>query len=186
MPSTMVTDEDLLLGLAAEILRSRGTMQLRAWGNSMLPSLWPGDLLTIQSVTHEEAVPGDVVLVLRNKRFFIHRLVEKQGVQACLSLITRGDAMPDRDPPSAASQLLGRVAVVRRGDRSFVPKRRVSPLHSALAWTLRHCDRLRTLALRIHAVRQRASPMRAERFFQATLGAKRAIPSSDPSRVFHQ
>ena len=186
MPSTMGTDEDPRLGLAVEVLRRHGTMQLRARGNSMLPSLWPGDVLTIQSVTCEEAVPGDVVLVLRNKRFFIHRLVEKQGVQGCLSLITRGDAMPDRDPPCAASQLLGRVAVVRRGDRSFVPNRRVSPLHSALAWTLQNCDSLRTLTLRIHAARQRVGPMRARRFFRAALGAQRVIPGRDPSRGFHQ
>jgi signal peptidase I len=184
MPSTTEAHEDPMLVLAAEILRRRGTIHLRAWGNSMLPSLWPGDLLTIQCATDEDVVPGDIVLVLRNRRFCIHRFVEKQGVQGCLSLITRGDAMPDRDPPCAASQLLGRVAVVRRGDRSFVPNRRVSPLHSALAWTLRRCDRLRTLTLRIHAARQRVGPMRAERF--SALGAKSAIPSSDPYRMFHQ
>ena len=33
--------------MAAEALRSWGTLKLRATGISMLPALWPGDLLTV-------------------------------------------------------------------------------------------------------------------------------------------
>ena len=111
MPAAPETPEDPKLGLAAEILRCRGTIHLKAWGASMLPSVWPGDLLTIQSAAHEEVVPGDIVLVLRGKRFFVHRTVEIQRGRDCFSWITRGDAMPHNDPPAAASELLGRVAV---------------------------------------------------------------------------
>jgi len=144
-----------MLLLAAEILRGGGTVHVKAWGNSMLPTLWPGDLLTIQRAAFEELLAGDIVLVLRNGRFFIHRFVEKQEVQDRLSVVTRGDAMPDSDPPASASQLLGRVAVVRRAERIFVPARRVSPFHSALAWALCHSDRIRTLTLRMHEARRR-------------------------------
>ena len=129
----------------------------------MLPSLWPGDLLTIQSAAYDEIAPGDIVLVLRDDRFFIHRLVERRLGQDCLLWITRGDAMPHNDPPAAASELLGRVASIRRGNRSFVPSRRVSPLHSALAWMLCHWDRFRSLALRIHAAMSAGRSDRAAR-----------------------
>lgn len=142
--------ENPKLDLAAEMLRGHGTVHLKAWGTSMLPSVWPGDLLTIQGAAHDEVVAGDIVLVLRDSRFFVHRLVEMRPSQDCDSLITRGDAMPDNDPPAAASELLGRVAGIRRGDRSFVPNRRVSPLHSALARALRRWGRFRSLTLRIH------------------------------------
>jgi len=136
------------------MLRGGGTVQLKAWGSSMLPSVWPGDLLTIQSAAHDEVVPGDIVLVLRDHRFFVHRLLETRPVKDRLLWITRGDAMPQDDPPAAASELLGRVAGITRASRSFVPSRRVSPLRFALAKMLCHSDRLRVLALRIHAARQ--------------------------------
>lgn len=142
--------ENPKLDLAAEMLRGHGTVHLKAWGTSMLPSVWPGDLLTIQGTARDAVVPGDIVLVLRDNRFFVHRLVEVRPSQDCDSLITRGDAMPDNDPPAAASELLGRVAGIRRGDCSFVPSRRVSLLHSALARALSRWGRFRGFALRIH------------------------------------
>ena len=156
MASILEAREDPKIRLAAEMLRDYGKVRLKAWGASMLPSVWPGDLLTIQSAGHDEVVPGDIVLVLRGDRFFIHRLVERRQDRDCISWITRGDAMPHDDPPAAESELLGRVAGIRRGHRNFVPSRRVSLLHSALASMLRRWDRFRCLALRIHAARQQA------------------------------
>jgi hypothetical protein len=157
MQSILEAGKDPKLGLAAEMLRGRCSVQLTAMGTSMLPSVWPGDRLTIQSVTHDEAVPGDIVLVLRDKRFLIHRLVEKRQDQDGISWITRGDAMSHNDPPGAASELLGRVAGVRRGRRSFVPGRRVALFDLALGWMLCRWDRARSLALRIHAARLQGS-----------------------------
>jgi signal peptidase I len=159
MPQMPKDPEDQKLGLAAKMLRSRNTVRLRAWGASMLPSVWPGDLLTIESAACDEVVPGDIVLVMREHRFVVHRLVEMQRDQGRVSWITRGDAMPNNDPPAAASELLGRVASIHRAQRSFVPSRRVSPLRSALAWMLCRWDRFRNLALRIHAVRLQPSPI---------------------------
>jgi Peptidase S24-like len=156
MASILEAREDPKLLLAAETLRDCGKVRLRAWGTSMLPSLWPGDLLTIQSAAYDEVVPGDIILVLRNDRFFIHRLVERRQDRDCISWITRGDAMPHNDPPAAASELLGRVAGIRRGHRNFVPSRRVSLIHSALASMLCRWERFRSLALRIHAAREQA------------------------------
>jgi signal peptidase I len=156
MPSLQKAREDPKLGLAAEVLRGQGTVHLKAWGTSMLPAVWPGDLLTIQRLAHDEVVPGDILLVLRDNRFFVHRLVEMQPGQDCDSLITRGDAMPDNDPPVAALDLLGRVAGIRRGDRSFVPSRRISLLNLAIARMLCRWGRVRSLALNIHAARLQA------------------------------
>ncbi len=117
---------------------------------SMLPAVWPGDRLTIQRAVYDEIAAGDIVLVLRDHRFFIHRLVGWQLGRDGLLSVTRGDAMPQDDPPAAASEVLGRVASIRRGNRSFVPGRRVSMLHSTLAWMLCRWSRFRSLALRIH------------------------------------
>jgi len=153
MPHTLEAREDPKLGLVAEMLRCRGSVQLKAWGMSMLPSLWPGDLLTIQGAAYDEVAPGDIVLVMCSDRFFVHRLVERHRDQHRPLWITRGDAMPRNDPPAAASELLGRVAGIHRGNRSFVPSRRVSLLDSALAWMLCRWGRFRSLTLRVHAAR---------------------------------
>lgn len=148
--------EDAKLVLAAEMLRRQGTVQLKAWGTSMLPAVWPGDVLTIQHIAHDEAAPGDIALVLRDGRFFVHRLVEVHRGENRSSWITRGDATPDNDPPAAAFELLGRVAGICRGKRSFVPSRRISLPSFAMAWMLCRWGRFRGLALNLHAARWQA------------------------------
>ena len=144
--------EDLKLNLAIETLRRRGGVRSRARGMSMLPSLWPGDLLTIQAANQDEVIAGDIVLVMHEKRCFIHRLVEIQIFEKGIRLLTRGDAMPHGDPPACA-ELLGRVIRVQRADCSFVPSSRVSLVHSAAAWILCRSGRCRSLAMRFHAAR---------------------------------
>jgi hypothetical protein len=184
MSHTPENCEDPKLGLAAEMLRSRNTVFLKAWGASMLPSVWPGDLLTIESAACDEVVPGDIVLMMRDNRFVVHRLVERRRDQDRFSWITRGDAMPHNDPPAAGSELLGRVACVCRSNRSFVPSRRVSPLHFALARMCRW-DRFRNLALRIHAARLLAGPTFGALSVRAVFTEARGICGISPSRSSH-
>jgi hypothetical protein len=148
--------QGLKLDLVAGALRSRGAVHLKAWGMSMLPAIWPGDTLTIQGAAYEEIVPGDIVLVLRDNRIFIHRLVEKlsEKKQGCAlpGLITKGDSVPHCDPAATASDLLGRVIGISRANRSFVPRQQISRAHSSLAWVLCRSARFRSLALRVHAL----------------------------------
>ncbi len=186
MPSRPEDRDDPKLGLATEMLRCYGTVYLKAWGTSMLPSVWPGDLLTIQSAAYDEVVPGDIVLVLRMNRVFVHRLIERRQSQDRVSWITRGDALPHNDPSANASELLGRVVGIRRGDRSFVPSRRVSPFHSALARMLCRWDRCRNLTLRVHASCLQAGTTRTGQFLRAVFGAVRGIPGISPSHTSHQ
>ena len=63
--------------LVAEALREWGVLKIRATGVSMLPTLWPGDLLTIHSRQLEEIEPGEIVLYRRRGRFF-HPPLPKQ------------------------------------------------------------------------------------------------------------
>jgi hypothetical protein len=154
MPLTPDPHIDGKLDLVAETLRSNGTIQLKAWGASMLPSLWPGDLLTIQAAKRHEFAAGDIALILRDNRFFIHRLFAMRKTENRFEWITRGDAMPQSDPPVALSELLGRVIRIRRGNRNLVPSPRVSIFDSLLAWMLCRSDQVRNLALHIHSMRR--------------------------------
>lgn len=153
MPLTPEGREDLKLGLAVEALRLCGTVRLTAWGASMLPSIWPGDLLTIETVTLDQLIPGDIVWVRYNQRCYIHRLISKHPAENSTRFITRGDAMPRNDPSVAPAELLGRVMNVQRGNRSFVSSRRALLGHLAVGWILCRSDLLRQLVLRLHTAR---------------------------------
>jgi signal peptidase I len=151
MPGLTEVRENHKLELAKEVLSSGGAIRLRALGTSMLPSIWPGDVLRIESKLGEDFVPGDIVLVARDPRFVVHRLVEKRNSQ----WITRGDALPQNDPPVADSQLLGKVFTIHRKSRTITPSPRLKPVIRLLTWTLRHSNSARNIALRIHSIQQR-------------------------------
>lgn len=140
--------------LAAGVLASGGTVKLRALGSSMLPTLWPGDVLTIESAARLAPVPGDIVLTLQNQRPFIHRVEEMRSFNGRLQWITRGDAVPQSDPTVEGVELLGRVSAIHRHSRVIVPSRRLSSAVRLLAWMLCHWNRFRSLCLRMHAWRQ--------------------------------
>ena len=171
--------EDLKLNLAVESLRRRGEARLRARGMSMLPSLWPGDLLTVQAVSLDEVTVGNIVLVMREKRCFIHRLVKLQVFEKGVYFVTRGDAMPHCDPPASA-ELLGRVIRVQRANRSFVPSSRISRVRSAAAWILCRSGHCRSLAMRFHTARLRGLGLIAYRSSDSYARAHRTLDVSVP------
>jgi hypothetical protein len=147
MPFTTEAHEVHKLELAAEVLGSGSAIRLQAFGTSMLPSIWPGDILHIERKAANETAPGDIVLVLRGGRFFVHRLLEKRGCE----WITRGDSLPQNDPPVAEAQVLGRVSLIHRVTGVIVPKPRLSVVGRTLASLLCRWDWFRNLALRIHS-----------------------------------
>jgi hypothetical protein len=146
MPGSLVPCEQKF-SLAAEVVRSFGKIRLRVSGTSMLPALWPDDLLTIQSAPSDSIVPGDIALCLRDGRFFVHRVISKSTQAGRETLITRGDAQPGVDPCIFAESLLGRVVEVRRADRFIIPSRRWRQLHRLAGLALCHFDTVRGLAL---------------------------------------
>jgi phage repressor protein C with HTH and peptisase S24 domain len=142
----VMTEAGPRLDLAAEVLRAGGRLRLRALGSSMLPSIWPGDVLCIERKPGEEIVPGDIVLVARGGRFFVHRLLEK-----CDSgWVMRGDSLPQNDEAVAEVQVLGKVSAIHRKGRVVPASTRISRLNRGLAWMLCRWDLLRNVALRLH------------------------------------
>ena len=119
----------------------------------MLPTLWPGDCLTIQSHSIEEVQPGDLVLYARDGRFFVHRVTRKCRLGEETFLITRGDCMNEEDPPVEKRDLLGKVTEIDRHGSRIMPRRKLSPLQLFTAWLLCHCNLLLRAALRVHADR---------------------------------
>ena len=150
------TSGEATSSLVAEVLHSWGTLQLRATCMSMLPSLWPGDLLTIRSQEFEQVQVGEMALYLRQGRFFIHRVVRKSILGGKPVLITRGDCMSQDDPPVGDAELLGTVTMIGRDGACLVPARRLELPSLILAHLLCHCDLFRRVVLRLHAARRDA------------------------------
>jgi len=110
--------------LAAEVLRSFGTLRFEATGWSMLPMVWPGDTLVVERVNHDQVQIGDVVLVGGEGRLRAHRVVFVAEDSGNRRWITRGDAMPAPDRFGMEHELLGRVSyLIRAGKRIALPPR---------------------------------------------------------------
>src|ERR1700675_3075390 len=87
------------------------TMRLRVFGESMLPAIWPGDVVEIESCSLENVQAGEIVLAQRNDRLVMHRLLAHCGQN---NFLLRGDSVACPDPPFPSQALLGRL--VRRAD----------------------------------------------------------------------
>ncbi len=109
---------DSARSMAAEVLQSSGVLRLGVTGSSMLPTLWPGDIVTLVAIADEPQV-GEIILFQRRDQFVIHRVIRMASSAGQTQITTRGDCMDDEDSAIAASEVLGRVATVRRGAREF-------------------------------------------------------------------
>lgn len=147
--------EDVILELAAEILRSHGRLQSAASGSSMLPSIFPGDVLVVSRASVCSVRCGDIVLFFRGGRFCAHRLVGKAEESGRRSLITRGDALLKNDFPVAEHELLGRVTGVIRGGRHIELGAHLDASGRLLRSTLRRSHGAVRWLLRWHSLRTR-------------------------------
>jgi hypothetical protein len=151
----VTSPEDVQRLLAVETLRRFGSLRIRVLGSSMLPSLWPGDEVTVAAVVPEQLQRHDLVMFTRDGSIGVHRFLGPAGKGAD-EVLTHGDAMPGPDEPLLPEQTLGRVVSIRRAGRSLEPQRSRAWLHRAVGNVLCRNDRLRGLALRLHAARCRA------------------------------
>jgi Peptidase S24-like len=147
--------------LVADALRNghlRQGVRLRVHGESMLPTLWPGDIVEIAGCSFEDVQPGEIVLARREGRLFLHRLVASCQLDG---FVLRGDSMPGPDPPFPSEALLGRL--VRRTDETGVVSASAPALRPsfganalgrkwscALGMLFCHCGVARRLALKLH------------------------------------
>jgi signal peptidase I len=138
--------------LAAEALRSSGTLKLQVTGWSMLPSIWPGDTLMVESVDRHAVSEGDMVLFARDRRLFAHRVVANHSGDG--RLLTRGDAMPAPDLPISDGELLGKVSRILRNGRWHEPSRRLRFTERAVAALVRGSEIGARVVVGLHGVQQ--------------------------------
>lgn len=133
--------------LAMEVLRHAGRLRLRVRGESMLPALWPGDIAEIEAASLADISAGDVVLALREGRFFLHRFLSRRHNE---TFLTRGDSMPRPDPEFPSAALLGRLVKVERHGQKLPVPTPTRPWSRMLGLLFCYCSPARRLALSVH------------------------------------
>ncbi|HVO61379.1 MAG TPA: signal peptidase I [Terriglobales bacterium] len=114
------------LELVADVLRSGCPVRIRVSGTSMLPSIWPGDVLAVCGCQPSKIVLGDIVCFARSARFVVHRVIKISSMDRRTVWLTQGDSMARADEPFTEEQLLGKVVAIRRNARVFYPSWRQS------------------------------------------------------------
>lgn len=99
--------------LVADVMRCFGQVQLEVVGTSMLPSVWPGDIVTVNRCNPADLLPGQIVLCFCDQGpLVVHRLAGK--IDNCF--LTRGDSVRHYDRPFGEDEILGQtVTIVRDG-----------------------------------------------------------------------
>ena len=141
--------------LAEKTLRLFGSLRLRVTGFSMLPSVWPGDVLLIRRLQIDQVYAGDIVLFARHGRLIAHRVVCKTDDLEAPRLITRGDALPSQDSPISPAQLLGKVSGILRAGEWVQPARGLSFGARTVAMLVSRSGRVAAILARLRASRCR-------------------------------
>jgi Peptidase S24-like len=153
--SALPSSEQVRLDLAAEVLRRFGEVRFIARGSSMIPSIFPGDLLIVRSQRIADSCCGQIVLCLREGRFWAHRLIRKWRQGSGFVFATRGDALPQEDPAVGESQMLGRVTSIVRYGQPMDLARMETISAKVLRWGVRHSSAIAKTILRQHSLRLR-------------------------------
>ncbi|MGC0420026.1 S24/S26 family peptidase [Embleya sp. AB8] len=102
---------ELLRGALASV----GRAKLRTSGESMLPTIRPGTVITLVDRPFGEVVPGDVTVAVIGRKLITHRVVDR----AAGGLLTLGDNLPLIDPVMRPDDYL---AVVPEYHRVVLPR----------------------------------------------------------------
>lgn len=157
--------------LVVDSLRTGGRLRLQVHGESMLPILWPGDVVEIKSCSLGDVMPGEIVLASRAGRLFLHRFMGRSQN----GFVLRGDSMPHPDPQFPDEALLGRLV-----SRSQEPEQEATeqarpalplrPWAWAMGWLICFFAPARRLALMLHD----RSKRNARKMNRTELNASRA------------
>jgi len=155
LAETQQSKQEARLDLAAEVLQRFGEVRFVAHGGSMIPAIYPGDLLTVRSESVANARCGEIVLFLLGGRFFVHRMIRKWPERNRVVFSTSGDALTQEDPSVDGSQLLGRVTSVLRRGRLVKLAAHANPWTRFLRWSVRNSATFAKALLATHLLRSR-------------------------------
>lgn len=106
----------LILETSHQILKDGIPIRCKVGGISMLPLLWPGDVIIIDPIIIEQIAIGDIVVFKQDNRLVAHRLISISNINNSKFLFTKGDSNLKRDEPFSAESLIGIVRNVIKNE----------------------------------------------------------------------
>jgi hypothetical protein len=135
----------------------RQSVRLQIYGESMLPALWPGDVVEIANCLIEDVRPAEIVLARRDNRLFLHRMVSSGSASG---FVLCGDSMPGPDPQFPPESFLGRLVsnanVDERQTGFFLRPGFGAKCSRLFGLLLCHCSIARRLVLKMHSRRKKS------------------------------
>ena len=102
--------------LLSEGLGKDQIFRLRVSSQSMVPLLNPGDSVLVKQVDSSFIRSGDLVVLRQDQEPVIHRVITIKEDQ---EFHTKGDNLPDMDPPVPAVDVLGRVITIESANHTI-------------------------------------------------------------------
>ena len=136
--------------ICTELLHKGHSVKFRAPGVSMYPTIWDGDLITVEPKNLADVCVGEIILYYHENGVVAHRVVNIKTPQSSVHstqhlLLLRGDAAINDDAPVNSERILGKVVAIERNGRRIDPYCLRIKLHYK---TRRFCSRIRRLLLR--------------------------------------
>ena len=119
MPDVSLNGHDFA-ELAADILSKGDILRFRAHGGSMHPFIRDGDIIEVKPTEASAIRLGDVIFYRSSRgRLLAHRVIKVGAQHGQVALVTKGDSASSSDQLARPKQVLGRVVVIRRGERTI-------------------------------------------------------------------
>jgi len=97
-----------------DLLRQGHTVELSAYGRSMIPYLRPGQKVQLAPVDMSQIVRGDLVAFHKADYLVVHRVHAVLSANETIQLLTKGDSNLNPDAPVDAQNYLAKVIAVQR------------------------------------------------------------------------
>jgi len=140
--------------ICTELLHQGHQIKFKAPGDSMYPTIWDRDLITVEPQKSSGICVGDIVLYHHENGVVAHRVINIQVPQPSVPstqhlFLFRGDAAIHDDAPVTSEQILGKVVSIERNGRRIDPYRLRIQLHY---YSRRLASRLKRLFLRTNSI----------------------------------
>jgi len=103
-----------LFNFAETLLEDDHSLSYKMRGNSMYPTLKPGDIGKVEKCSPQELKVGDIIVFRLNNILIGHRLIKISNENDELVFIAKGDNSPTTDLPFKSDAFLGRLNSFQR------------------------------------------------------------------------
>ncbi|MGB9883681.1 MAG: signal peptidase I, partial [Microgenomates group bacterium] len=95
-----------------------GKIPFKSTGTSMLPILYPDDIIYFKKIPFSKIKVNDIVVFKKNSQLITHRVIYKNKKH----VITKGDNNPKSDGKIFPKQIIGKVYQIKRNDQIIKPE----------------------------------------------------------------